>query len=172
MAQPIPLALAPRDQQRELNVQLQQAPMKHAQAILAGYEVLQALHDRGVLDVMRGVLGGGEKILEQAVAVASGPEAIRGSRNLLLLVKVFGEIDPALLGDLTHAVPRVLVQTNAEEKKPPGLIKLFSTFWRNKDFRRGLAAVNDLLEILGRSLTGKAPDNKDGNYQGGNNARS
>lgn len=171
MARPIPLALAPRDRQRELDVQLQEAPMKHAQAILAGYEVLQALHDRGVLDVMRGVLGGGEKILEQAVAVASGPEAIRGSRNLLLLVKALGEIEPALFSDLTRAVPKALVQTNAE-KKPPGLIKLFSTFWRNKDFRRGLAAVNDLLEIFGRNLTGKAPDNKDGNYQGGNNAHS
>lgn len=172
MAQPIPLALAPRDQQRELVVQLQQAPMKHAQAILAGYEVLQALHDQGVLDVMRGVLGGGEKILEQAVAVASGPEAIRGARNLLLLVKAFGEIDPALLGDLTRAVPKVLVQTNAEQKKPPGLIKLLSTFWRNKDFRRGLAAVNALLEIFGRSLAGRPPDNKNSNDQGGNNARS
>ena len=160
MAQPIPLALAPRDLQRELNVQLQQAPTKHAQAILAGYEVLQALHDQGVLDVMRGVLGGGEKILEQAEAVESGPEAIRG------------EIDPALVSDLTRAVPKALVQTNAEEKKPPGVIKLFSTFWRNKDFRRGLAAVNDLLEIFGRSLTGNAPDNKPGNYQGGNHARS
>jgi len=172
MAQPIPLALAPRDQQRELNVQLQQAPMKHAEAILAGYELLQALHDEGVLDVMRGVLGGGEKILEQAVAVARGPEAIRGLRNLLLLVKAFGEIDPALIGDLTRALPKVLVQTDAEEKKPPGLIKLLSTFWRNKDFRRGLATVNDLLEIFGRSLTGNARNNRDGNYQGGNNARS
>ena len=145
MAQPIPLAFAPRDQQRELNVQLQQVPIKHAQAILAGYEVLQALHDRGVLDVMRGVLGGGEKILEAAVAVASGPEAIRGSRNLLLLVKAFGDIDPALLGDLTRAVPKALVQTNAEEKKPPGLIKLISTFWSYIDFRRGLAAVYDFF---------------------------
>lgn len=172
MARPIPLALAPRDRQRELNVQLQEAPMKHAQAILAGYEVLQALHDRGVLDVMRGALDGGEKILEQAVAVASAPEAIRGSRNLLLLVKALGEIEPALLSDLTRAIPQAMVQTNAEEKKPPGLIKLFSTFWRNKDFRRGLAAVNDLLEIFGRNLTGKAPDNKEGNYQGGNNAHS
>jgi len=172
MARPIPLTLAPRDPQRELNVQLQEAPTKHAEAILAGYELLQALHDRGVLDVMRGVLGGGEKILEQAVVVASGPEAIRASRNVLLLVHALGEIEPALLSNLTRAVPKALVQTNAEEKKPPGMIKLFSTFWRNKDFRRGLAAVNDLLEIFGRNLTRKAPDNNDRNYQGGNSAHS
>ena len=154
MAQPIPLHLAPRDPQRELNVRLQQAPSEHAEAILAAYEVLQGLHDKGVLELMRGTLGGGEKILEQVVAVASGPEAIRASRNLLLFVRALGEIEPALLSNLTRAVPKALVQANAEEMRPPGLAKLISTFW-NKDFRRGLAAFNDLLVMFGKNLSAK-----------------
>ena len=154
MAQPIPLHLAPRDPHRELNAQLQEAPLKHAEAILAAYEVLQGMHDKGVLELMRGTLGGGEKILEQIVAVTSGPEAIRASRNLLLLVRALGEIDPVLLSDLTRAVPKALVQANAEETRPPGIIKLVSTFW-NRDFRRGLAAFNDLLVVFGRHLTEK-----------------
>jgi len=158
MAQPIPLHLAPRDPREHLDARLQQAPLEHAEAVLAAYEVLQGLHDRGVLEVMRGALGGGEKILEQVVAVASGPEAIRATRNLLLLVNTLGEIDPALLSDITRAIPKALVQANAEERKPPGLFKLMSTFW-NKDFRRGLAAFNDLLVMFGRNLREKAPDN-------------
>ena len=158
MAQPIPLHLAPRDPQHELNVRLEQAPVKHAEAILAGYEVLQTMHDKGVLELMRGTLGGGDKILEQVVAVSSGPDAIRASRNLLLLIKALGEIDPALLSDLTRAIPKALVQANAEENKPPGLIKLVSTFW-NRDFRRGLASFNDLLVMFGKNLTGKNPQN-------------
>jgi len=156
MAQPIPLQLAPRDPQRELNVRLQQAPLEHAEAVLAGYEVLQGLHDRGVLELMRGTLGGSEKILQQVVAVASGPESIRATRNLLLLVRTLGEIEPALLNDLTRAVPKALVQANAEEARPPGLFKLLSTFF-NKDFRRGLAAFNDLLVAFGKNLSGKNP---------------
>jgi uncharacterized protein YjgD (DUF1641 family) len=156
MAQPIPLHLAPRDPHPELDSRLQQAPLDHAEAVLAAYEVLQALHDHGVLEVMRGTLGGSEKILEQVVAVASGPEAIRASRNLLLLVRTLGEIEPALLSDLTRAVPKALVQANAEEAKPPGLFKLVSTFW-NSDFRRGLAAFNDLLVMFGKNLSGKTP---------------
>ena len=154
MAQPISLNLAPRDQRRNLDSRLQQAPSEHAEALLAGYEVLQGLHDRGVLEVMRGALGGSDKILEQVVAVASGPEAIRASRNLLLLVTALGEIDPALLSDLTRAVPKALVQANAEENKPPGLFKLMSTFL-NKDFRRGLAACNDLMVAFGKNLAVK-----------------
>ena len=131
--------------------------MKHAEAVLAAYEVLQSMHDHGVLEVMRGALGGSQKILEQAVAVGSGPEAIRATRNLLLLVRALGEIEPALLSDFTRAIPKALVQANAEEARPPGLIKLVSTFW-NRDFRRGLAAFNDLLVVFGKNLIEKVPD--------------
>ena len=154
MAQPIPLHVAPRDPQHELDVRLQQAPAKHAEAVLAAYEVLQSMHDHGVLEVMRGTLGGGKKILEQAVAVGGGPEAIRATRNVLLLVRALAEIDPVLLSDLTRAIPKALVQANVEEAKPPGLFKLLSTFW-NRDFRRGLAAFNDFLVVFGRNLSKK-----------------
>jgi uncharacterized protein YjgD (DUF1641 family) len=154
MAQPIPLHLAPRDPREELNARLQQAPLDHAEAVLAAYEVLQGLHNRGVLEVMRGTLGGSEKILQQVVAVASAPESINATRNLLLLATTLGEIDPALLSDLTRAIPKALAQANAEEAKPPGLFKLMSTFW-NADFRRGLAAFNDLLLAFGKNLTEK-----------------
>jgi uncharacterized protein YjgD (DUF1641 family) len=86
-----------------------------------------------VLELMRGTLGGSEKILEQVVTVASGPESIRTTRNLLLLVTTLGEIEPALLSDITRAIPKALVQANVDESKPPGLFKLMSTFW-NPDF--------------------------------------
>ena len=154
MAQPIPLYLAPRDPREDLESRLRQAPLDHAEAVLTAYEVLQGLHDRGVLELMRGTLGGSEKILEQVVAVASSAESVRATRNLLLLATTLGEIDPALLSDLTRAIPKALVQANAEESRPPGLFKLLSTFW-NADFRRGLAAFNDLLVVFGRNLTEK-----------------
>jgi uncharacterized protein YjgD (DUF1641 family) len=159
MAQPIPFHPAPRDPREDLNSRLQQAPMDHAEAVLAAYEVLQGLHDHGVLELMRGTLGGSEKILEQVVGVASGPESIRATRNLLLLVTTLGEIEPSLLSDLTRAIPKALVQANAEQRKPPGLFKLMSTFW-NPDFRRGLAALNDLLVMFGSNLREKVPDNR------------
>jgi uncharacterized protein YjgD (DUF1641 family) len=159
MARPIPLELPPRDPREELNSRLQQAPLEHAEAVLAVYEVLQGLHDHGVLELMRGMLGGSEKILEQVVAVGSGAQSIRATRNMLLLATMLGEIEPALLSDLTRAIPKALVQANAEESKPPGLFKLIGTFW-NKDFRRGLAAFNNLLVVFGRNLIEKVPDNK------------
>ncbi|HET6862909.1 MAG TPA: hypothetical protein VFH91_07665, partial [Pyrinomonadaceae bacterium] len=67
MAQPIPLDVSPRNPQRELELKLSRAPEKYAEATLAGYELLQALHDEGVLEALRSTVGGGAKILEQAV---------------------------------------------------------------------------------------------------------
>ena len=158
MAQPIPLTLPPRNPQHELDVRLEAAPAKHAEAILAAYEVLQLMHDKGVLELMRGTLGGGEVVIQQAVAVASDPAAIRASRNALLLIKALGEVEPELLSDFTRALPKALVQADRDEAKPPCLFKLLRTFL-NADFRRGLAAFNDLLEMFGRNLTNKVREN-------------
>jgi len=158
MAQPIPLTLPPRNPQHELEVRLQALPAKHAEAILAAYEVLQLMHDKGVLELMRGTLGGGEVVVQQAVAVAKDPASIRASRNVLLLIKALGEVEPDLLNDFTKAVPTALAQANREEAKPPGLFKLLRTFF-DADFRRGLAAFNDLLRVFGRNLRNKVRDN-------------
>jgi uncharacterized protein YjgD (DUF1641 family) len=107
---------------------------------------------------MRGTLGGGEIVVQQAVTFVQGASAIRASRNALLLIKALAEVEPALLNDFTNALPKALVQANREEEKPPGLFKLLRTFF-NADFRRGLAAFNDLLQVFGRNLTNKVRDN-------------
>jgi uncharacterized protein YjgD (DUF1641 family) len=154
MAQPIQLHVPPRDPRAKLVARLQSAPVDHADALLAAYELLQGLHDRGVLDLARGALGSGDELAELAVDVARAPESIRALRNLLLLVNALAAIDPALLADVPRAVPSALAQASAEEARPPGLFKLLSTFL-DKDFRRGLAAANDLFVALGRNLSAR-----------------
>src|SRR2546430_12846107 len=113
MAQPIPLDIPPRDDSRDLRSRLERAPDTHAEAVLAAYEVLQELHDRGVLELMRGTLGASEAIVEIAVGAANTPESIRALRNLMLLAKALGAIEPALLPDLTRALPGPPAQAKA-----------------------------------------------------------
>jgi len=153
MAQPIQFRLSSLNGHGELRVPVPVPPEKYAAATAAGYDLLQALYDAGVLEAARATLGGGSKIIEQAVAVGSGPDAIRASRNLLLLLKALAEIEPMMLSDITRAIPIALVQANHDEARPPGLIKLISTFFVNKDFRRGLAAFNDLFICFGKNLS-------------------
>src|ERR1700686_495726 len=153
MARPIPLELPKRHPQEELRSRLEKAPHEHAEALLAGFEVLQALHDQGVLEILRGVLGGGNKILEIVVDASKTPEAIRGIRNLVIITKILGSLDPELLKKLAEAVPDVLVGTaKAQETEPPGFWEAFHIL-RNKNLRRGLVVVNNLLEVLGRNFS-------------------
>jgi uncharacterized protein YjgD (DUF1641 family) len=153
MAKPIPLQLPKRDPQQELRSRLEKAPDEHAEALLAGLDVLQALHDQGVLEILRGVLGGGNKILEIVVDASKSPEAIRGIRNLVIMTKILGSMDPELLKKFAEAVPDVLVgAAKAQATPPPGLRETLRIL-RGKNLRRGLAVANNLLEALGRNFS-------------------
>ena len=155
MAKPVPLELPPRDPREELRSRLDSAPLEHAEALLAGYKVLQGLHDRGVLELLRGLLGSGEKVLQTAVDLTRTPESVRTIRNLLVLMKTLGEIDPDLFDGFAMALPEAMQQAKAQGKEPPGFLAILNKF-RSKDLRRGLVAVNSLLEAWGKDFFSEA----------------
>ncbi|HEX3450494.1 MAG TPA: hypothetical protein VHS97_19720 [Isosphaeraceae bacterium] len=155
MARPITLELPTCDPRAELRSRLQTAPAEHAEALLAAFEVLQGLHDRGVLDLMRGALGSSDKVLEIAVDVAKSPESIRSIRNMLLAVNLLSAIDPEELITLTQAVPQAL-KLMVRQPEPPGLWQLMRNFLWNQNIRRGLSALNVLLETFGGTLARKS----------------
>jgi len=153
MAKPIPLQLPKRDPREELRSRLEQAPVEHAEAVLAGFEVLQGLHDSGTLEVLRGVLGGGNKILEIVVESTKTPEAIRGIRNLLIMTKIVGSIDPELLKKFADAAPDALAAAaKAQEMEPPSLWESLRIL-RSKNLRRGLAVMNGVLQGLAKNFS-------------------
>ena len=90
MAQPIPLEIPPCDRRADLRSRLERAPAEHAEAVLAAYELLQELHDQGVLDLMRSALAARDEFLEKVVDNAKTPEAIRGIRHLLHRHRILG----------------------------------------------------------------------------------
>jgi uncharacterized protein YjgD (DUF1641 family) len=141
MSQPISFKTRRRDFREELRVRLEQAPADHAEAILAGYEVLQGLLDGGVLELLRGVLGGGGRILEIAVEAAKAPEAIHGIRNLIIMLKLAGSIDP----DQLHAA------LDVGHKQVPSLWEIGKR-GRTDDVRRGMETAVALLGIFGAAL--------------------
>jgi len=151
MAQPIPLEIPPRNPRAELRSRLEQAPDEHAEAVLAAYEVLQQLHERGVLEVMRGALAASDEILEELVDNAKTPESIRGIRNLLFWRRILGSIEPEWFQGIFQAIPEGLAQATAERERP---VRLFGLLRRalSKDSLRGLAAGIDFLQAFGRHL--------------------
>jgi uncharacterized protein YjgD (DUF1641 family) len=155
VAQPIPSNLPPRDPRIELQAKLQAAPAEHAEALLAAYQVLQGLHDSGVFDLMRGALGSRDKVLDVAVQAAGSPNSIRALRNLLLLTNMLGSIEPEVLQTFTQAGPEA-IRRMVRQPERLGLWTLIKDFLWNPDFRHGLAAMNTMLEVLGKSLSGGA----------------
>jgi uncharacterized protein YjgD (DUF1641 family) len=149
MAEPIALKLAAGDSREALYHRLENAPRDHVEALLAAYEVLQGLQDRGVLELLRGALGSSDKVLQILVDAVNTPEAICGIRNFMILIRIAGTLEPELLEALAQGVPEGLAQAKIPE--PLGLWKLLKKL-SSQDTRRAMTAMICVLESLGKSL--------------------
>jgi len=148
MAQPIafraPINAALTNMER-----LRTAPEEYAEAVLSAYELLQLLHDRGVLNLLRGLVDGGDELISTITTAVDTPESIRAIRNFLLLTKFFGSIPPDVLSSLVDTVNAGAQREKSH--KAPGLLHLL---WRlrNEDSRHAAAVALDLLEGFGKGL--------------------
>ena len=149
MAEPILYELPPPDPREALYRRLENVPKEHAEALLDVCDILQELHDRGVLELAKGALGSIEKVLQILVDTANTPEVIRGIRNAMILSKITDSIDPRLLEGLERAVPEGLAE--ARKPTPPGLFSVLRKLL-SQDTRRVLIATASILESLGKSL--------------------
>jgi len=151
MARPISLEMAPRDPCQELRQRLDEAPVEHAEALLDSWELLQQLHDRGVLELLKGALGASDKLIETAVDAAKSEESVRAIRNALILSKMLGSINPEVLQSFAAATTETLGCYEKPIIEPPGLFSLLSQF-RHKELRRSMALINRFLEALGNQI--------------------
>ena len=151
MARPIALELPPRDPREELHKRLEQAPLAHAEALLDSYELLGKLHEHGVFELLRGVLGASDKLIETAVDAAKSDEAIRAIRNAIILGKILGAVNPDVLQSVAVAVGETLGCYEKPIIEPPGLFALMAQF-SHKELRRSMALLNKFLESLGNQI--------------------
>lgn len=151
MARPIEFSVQPYDAREALRSKLDAAPMEHAEALLESYELLQQLHQSGALRLMTGILTSGNQILETAVDAARSPEAIRATRNAILLGKMLGSINPEILEAIVAAVGETLGSFKKPVIEPPGLLALLNQF-RHEELRRSVALINRFLESLGTQI--------------------
>jgi len=151
MAQPIPLEIPPRDPRKELLDRLESAPQEHAEALLEAYEILEQLRQAGILQLMRGTLSAGDEILDRAVGAARSPHGTRALRNMLILSRMLGSMNPDLLECIAVATGQTLGSERKPVIEPPGFLALLSQF-RRPELRRSIALINRFLETLGNQL--------------------
>lgn len=148
MAQPIS-SLPPHQNGAGVDRQLREAPQRHADAILSALELLQLLHDRGVLELLRGMVGAGDQLVDTLTAAVDNPESLRAIRNFLLLTKFFGSVHPDVLNSLVQTVVEGAEREKAH--RAPGLLQLLRRL-RSEDSRHAIAVTLDLLESVGKGL--------------------
>lgn len=141
----IPVAyrvFTPADAREELKRKIDAAPIDHAQALLGAYDLLEQAHRSGTLELLRGLLAAQDTVVNHVVDVVSQPEMVRALRNLLVLGKLLGSIDPA---DLEASLGAT------EQKAQKGAPSVFSLLGRasTSDARRGLDVAMGLMSALG-----------------------
>src|SRR5258708_8063904 len=70
MAQPIAF-LPPANHTASSAERLRNAPAEHAEALLSAYELLQLLHDRGVLNLLRRLVASGDHVIATITSAAA-----------------------------------------------------------------------------------------------------
>jgi uncharacterized protein YjgD (DUF1641 family) len=149
MAKPVEFIPIPSDAREELKRRVENAPVEHASAVLSAYELLEELHRSGTLDLLRGAAGSAGEIITHAAGMAATPESTRALRNLLLLGKLLGSIDPDILHRITEGLPAAITQSPQE--KPPSLFQLLRRL-SSLNSRRALAAAANILQSVGKGL--------------------
>jgi uncharacterized protein YjgD (DUF1641 family) len=151
MARPISLELPPHDPREELSKRLEQASVEHAEALIDSYQLLEQLHEHGVFELLRGVLGASDRLIETAVDAAKSDEAVRAIRNAIVLGKILGSINPDVLEAVAVAVSKTLGCSEKPIIEPPGFFSLLGQF-RRKELRRSMALVIKFMETLGNQI--------------------
>jgi len=148
MAHQITFKPEPVDPQKELLKRVETAPRDHAEALLAAWDLLEASHQKGILDLAQGVIGGRDIIAGKLAEAANSPDGINAVRNLLALGRIVAALDPDMLYNVGRALDRNPPRVRTADEKPPSLLSLFRQF-RAEDTRRGLAYGLNLLAVVG-----------------------
>jgi len=131
----------PRNSREDLIRRVEQAPVAHAEAVLAAYDLLQRLHEKGMIDLLSGLLSAGDTVVERLVDVVSAKETVTALRIALIFSNLLSSIDP----DKLHAV------ISHAGKDAPSLLAVGKQA-TSKDARRGMAAAVGLLNVFGEAL--------------------
>ena len=149
MAQPIRSYTPHRNEQEELRTKVENAPVQHAKAVLAAYQLLQEAQDHGVLDTLRGAIGAGDSIVDKASEFASTPEGIRAMRNFLALSRVFSNLNPEKVDAVANAITENQCRETAPGCEPPSILKSLQRM-NSRNSRRTLATIAAVTDAFGK----------------------
>ena len=145
MANPIAFTPKPIDPREGLRKKLHAAPDEHAEAMLVAYDVIQAAHDEGLLDLLHGAVRHKNVLFEQLAEAGKMQESVDALRNVISLGKVLGSIEPETMSCIAASLGS---SSNPKEEAPLTLWGLFRRA-TSVEGRRGLTMMVNVLVALG-----------------------
>jgi uncharacterized protein YjgD (DUF1641 family) len=135
----------PRNSRDDLIRKVDQAPVEHAEAVLAAYDLLQRLHEKGLIDLLNGFLSAGDTVVDRVVDVISSKEMVTALRVVLILGDLLSSID----ADKLSAV------VSRSRTESPSLLVIGKQAI-SKDARRSMAITVGLLNVFGEALNARS----------------
>lgn len=112
--------------------------------------LLVALHERGVLRVLNGLLRAGPEVTGIALGGLNSPAGQRAIRNAVVLGEAATKIDPARLDALVEGVVRGVAAAGERiGHGSPGSVGLLKSL-NDPDVRRGMNVLLGFLKALGQ----------------------
>ena len=148
MAEAIDYTHPPRNERQEYYHDLHGAP-EDAGSMLDAHAILQLLRDKGVLEIIKDALGSMEKVMEVITETLEREEVVRTVRNVTILIKLLGSIEPETLENIMKSLSNATETSTS--RKPPGFLRLLSQL-TSGDTRRALEPIAAALQAAGRSI--------------------
>jgi uncharacterized protein YjgD (DUF1641 family) len=149
MAHPITFKPQPVDFREELMRRVDAAPREHAEALLVLWDTLGTAHEQGILELVKGLMGGKDIIAGKLAESAKMPESAAAIRNGISLARVLASLDPDVLQRMARGLDHASKQQQ-QEKEAPSMWQLFKRA-TSADARRGLGFAMHLLTALGKA---------------------
>jgi uncharacterized protein YjgD (DUF1641 family) len=143
----------PIEEQTEAIQQLIEMTAESRDALLSLLEILQELHNAGLLDFVQGLLKTRHKVGVLAMGQLNQPEMHRIIKNGINTIQFLGELDPDQLQTMLNGVNKGLEKSTMNTKKGEqvslwGLAKSI----RDPDVKMSMSTMMAFLEGMGKGI--------------------
>jgi uncharacterized protein YjgD (DUF1641 family) len=142
----------PEEEQRKNDLsEVEDALIKNKKAILQTLEIMNHMQEKGILSLLNGLFGQGDKVLDVAVRAMDKPENTNTMKNLLLLLGTLGminvrQLEPFLL-KIDAGIARVAEYKDTDEKT--GYLDLVKSI-KDPEVNRAITILMQFLKGMGQ----------------------
>lgn len=134
--------------------EVENALIENKESILELLQMLNHMHDRGILSLLTGLFGQGDKVMDILVKKADTPETANTLKNLLLMVGVLGtinvkQLEPILL-KVNSGIARVAEEKDTDEKT--GVFDIMRSL-KDPEINRSVTLLLNFLKGMGQDTS-------------------